>query len=435
MRALTIVLPLTCALLATGPGVSTAPATPSATTVVAVPGRSNAFASIAGDGSFVALVWGATTQTTTDVYVAISRDGGRSFGTPVLVSDAATRASLAGEQPPRVALVPGTGSAPAIVAVWTTKGAAGTRLMLARSADGGQSFARPVLVPGTDAPGSRGWQSIAVDPQGRVIVVWLDHRETASDRTGSGTVAPHQHAMPAAGAAPEDSVARAQRSKLYVAIAGEPGSARAITGGVCYCCKTSVAVAPDGAIVAAWRHVYPGNLRDIAFSVSRDRGRTFTVPTRVSEDGWAIDGCPENGPAVAVEGGGRVHVVWPTVVSESAAAEPVMRLFHATTTEGQRFTPRQPIPTEGVPRHPQVARWGAGNLLLVWDEAANATRRVASALGVRAGDGTWRFTRRTLGDTTRGEYPVVAATRDGLVTAWTSGEAQSRVIRVERTDR
>jgi len=34
---------------------------------------------------------------------------------------------------------------------------------------------------------------------------------------------------------------------------------------------------------AAWRHVYPGNIRDIAFTVSRDGGRTlrnrFASPT------------------------------------------------------------------------------------------------------------------------------------------------------------
>ena len=49
------------------------------------------------------------------------------------------------------------------------------------------------------------------------------------------------------------------------------GSARALTSGVCYCCKTSLAIA-DGSVYAVWRHVYPGNMRDIAFTVSRDGG-------------------------------------------------------------------------------------------------------------------------------------------------------------------
>ena len=54
----------------------------------------------------------------------------------------------------------------------------------------------------------------------------------------------------------------------------EPADPRwALTGGVCYCCKTALAVGADGAIYAAWRHVYPGNMRDIAFTLSRDGGQ------------------------------------------------------------------------------------------------------------------------------------------------------------------
>jgi hypothetical protein len=107
---------------------------------------------------------------------------------------------------------------------------------------------------------------------------------------------------------------------------------------VCYCCKTSVAAGSNDRIVASWRHVYPGNVRDIALALSSDGGRTFGSPVRVSQDNWVLDGCPENGPAVAIDKGNVIHVVWPTLVPGSAGAEPTMALFYAMSRDGQHFT-------------------------------------------------------------------------------------------------
>ena len=53
---------------------------------------------------------------------------------------------------------------------------------------------------------------------------------------------------------------------------------REITTGVCYCCKTAAAARPDGTLFTAWRQVYPGNIRDIAFSVSGDAGAFVLAP-------------------------------------------------------------------------------------------------------------------------------------------------------------
>ena len=135
-------------------------------------------------------------------------------------------------------------------------------------------------------------------------------------------------------------------------------------------------------LVAAWRHVYPGDLRDIAFAISRDGGRSFSAPSRVSEDGWAINGCPDDGPALVVDAGGVTHIVWPTVI---AGDEPVGALFYASTRDGQRFTPRVRIPTLGSPKpmHPQMALAADGTLVVAWDELIDG-RRVAAAAPAHA---------------------------------------------------
>src|SRR5471032_983244 len=145
-----------------------------------VAGRQNANASITAAGNFVVVAWGAAAEGgATDVFAAISRDEGRTFTVPVRVKDVVGDARLSGEQPARVSLVPRRGADPSIVVTWTAKGEKGTRLVSARSDDSGRSFARAAVVPGSDAAGSRGWESTTVDREGHVVTMWLDHRAVA----------------------------------------------------------------------------------------------------------------------------------------------------------------------------------------------------------------------------------------------------------------
>jgi len=392
-----------------------------------VKGRGNATPTIAAEGSFVAVAWGGTEKSgATDVFLAVSRDGGRSFGAPVRVNNVEGDARLNGEQPPHVALVPRAGHDPAIVVVWTTKGTAGTKLLQTRSNDGGKSFPAAPPVPGTEAPGNRGWQAIAVEPGGRVDAVWLDHREMASD--SSMAASHHDHA----GSKP-DGVAMAQKSKLFFASLDGATAPHAVTGGVCYCCKTALVGGAGGSIYAAWRHVYPGNLRDMAFTQSRDGGRTFTPPVRISEDKWMLEGCPDDGPSMTVDATKRIHVVWPTLVSgEGKDAEPTIALFYATSTDGRQFTARQRIPAEGVPHHPRIAVNAAGALTVVWDESAAGTRRIAMAQAAANPGAPPQFRRQALTNGGAAIYPAIAVTADAVVTAWTSGASESASIQVTR---
>jgi hypothetical protein len=404
-----------------------------------VKGRGNATPTIAADGEFVAATWGATRPGgATDVFASVSRDGGRAFAAPVRVNNIDGDARLNGEQPPQVALVARTGREPAIVVVWTTKGAIGTKLLQSRSDDGGRSFTPGALVPGSDAGGNRGWEAIAVERDGRVDAVWLDHREMAKD--SSLAASHHEHKS----ADQPDGVAMAQQSKLFFASLDGMAAPRAVTGGVCYCCKTALVGGSGGSIYAAWRHVYPGNLRDMAFTLSRDGGRTFAPPVRVSEDKWTLEGCPDDGPSMVVDGQQRIHIVWPTLVTQATAegaesaeknssvAEPTIALFYAMSTDGKQFTARERIPTEGMPHHPRLAVTPDGSLIAAWDELANGSRRIALGRGIADDNGHPRFRRDVL--TTSGSviYPALAVAGDGVVVVWTSGASASSSIHVAR---
>ena len=341
-----------------------------------VPGHSSAYPSITANGRFVAVAWGATASDgTTSIYTAVSRDAGRTFATPIRTNDGGRPASLSGEQPPTMTLVPRTDQDPAMIVTWTARTPGGTQLLSARSSDGGQSFTRPAALSGSEAPGNRGWQATAAGRDGHVIALWLDHRELAMPAGGAMDHGAHQHGAEVG--RETDSVERAQHSKLFFARLDDPNGAQALTGGVCYCCKTALATAPDGTIYAAWRHVYPGSVRDIAFTASRDGGKTFSAPVRVSDDAWVLEGCPENGPSMTVGERQRVHIAWPTLIQEPASTEPTLALFYAESLDGLRFTPRQRVPTEGVPRHVRIASLSPGSIAMVWEEGSDGMRRVA----------------------------------------------------------
>ena len=183
--------------------------------------------------------------------------------------------------------------------------------------------------------------------------------------------------------------------------------------------------------MAAWRHVYPGNIRDIAFSRAAD-GRTFSPPVRVSSDKWQLDGCPDDGPAIALDAANVTHIVWPTMTKSGAGGEPTLAIFFATSRDGRTFTPREPLPTEGVAHHPQIAVEQDGSMAVAWDEMRDGARHVVLAHGRPDAAGRVRFARESLDESEPGVYPVAGATQDGLVVAWTGQAADGSVIRVQR---
>ena len=146
-----------------------------------------------------------------------------------------------------------------------------------------------------------------------------------------------------------------------------------------------------------------------------------------------------------------LHIVWPTLVTEATAESgenpetngslraqrsprsnvdgQTIALFYATSADAARFTPRERIPTRGMPHHPQIAIGADGAPVIAWDEAANGGRRAAMTR-VASEPGHARFARELVADAA--VYPVVAAVPGATVIAWTSGKSQASVIRVER---
>jgi hypothetical protein len=424
------------ALLALSAAAANSRSGESAHVTLSVPGRSSTAPWVASAGRFVAVAWGAQADKLSDVYIATSVNEGRTFAAPVRVKAVAGDGRISGEIPPRVALHLATGaSRPDVVVAWNAQDG-GTAIKIARSRDFGRTFAQPQSLQAPGAPGDRGWHALTVDAEGRAHVVWLDHRglaDTSASASAKGGATGSGHAS-----GEHDGVAMAQKSRLHYAtvdstVDGSPAPApeRRLAPGVCYCCKTALAPTNRG-VVAAWRHVYAGNMRDIAYTWLGSPSAA-DPPARVSEDGWSINGCPDDGPALAVGEDDRVHAVWPTVIPGD---EPIGALFYASTPTGATaFSARQRVPTLGAPKpsHPQVAVDGTGRLFFAWDEILSGVRTAATSDAMPGSAGALQFSSPSrLAPSGPTSYPVMAPLTRGVVAAFTSGAPGSSVITVRR---
>jgi hypothetical protein len=417
-----LILCWTCGLMviaaACGGERSAAPAAPRASGAhpieLAVSGRSNSAPAVAGWGRMAAVVWTASTGTMSDIYASVSRDSGATFGAPIRVNDVEGDARASGEQPPRVVI----GLGDVIHVVWPSRQGGESVIRYAASRDGGASFSSAVTVAGDKVSGPRGWQSVTLGHDGSVHVVWLDGRNAGSRGRGRSHASHHggQHAK-AKGTVDAD-----PRQDVFHVTWKDAGvrSERLVASNVCFCCKTAVATSGDR-VYAAWRHIYPGSIRDIAVARSTDNGRTFDAPTRLSDDGWHIAGCPDDGPSMTADAHGGIHVAWPTLVPGDT---PRKGIFYSFRAEGSDFTPRLRLDSgESAPAHPQIGSDDHGNSAIVWDELAGAERRIVLR---RVTNGVPEPPE--VFDGKGANYPAVAPAEGHWVLVWSAQDATGRPV-------
>lgn len=267
------------------------------------------------------VAWVADSAGVPGVYLArVGADGAP--GAPVRVNDVPGDASAHDQAPPQVAVGPGG----EVYVAWQKstsvpgRAFAASDLRFARSDDGGRTFS-PAVTVNDDAgglPSSHTFHDLAVAPDGTVYVSWLDSRErdrARAERAPADGAAPGGHGGHGAHGA-RGGEEGLPGSDVRVARSVDGGRSfgpnLVVDGGVCPCCRTSLAVGPDGAVYVAWRKVFEGDVRDVVVARQAPGEDRFSAPVRVHADGWVYPGCPHAGPSVAVDGAGRVHVAWYT---------------------------------------------------------------------------------------------------------------------------
>lgn len=279
-------------------------------------------------------------------------------------------------------------------------------LRMARSSDGGRSFEAAIDVADYDGPipASHTFHNLVVDPEGRIIASWLDGRAA--------------YVMEAAGIEGPD-----PGTEMRVAVSEDGGRkfgpSVVLASGVCPCCRTALALGPDGAVYAAWRNIWPTpdgkEIRDPAVARSDDGGRSFGPPVRIHADDWVHDGCPHAGPALAVDGEGVLHALWYTGTPDGPG------VFHVRSTDrGEHFSDATPlVQGEWVPpSRVSLSTTPSGSVTAAWEDRRQEPP-VFGVVEIPAGGAP--DTRREV--RTPGTFPMVASAQDGRVLAWLQGEA------------
>lgn len=302
--------------------------------------------------------------------------------------------------PSLVALPDGT-----LAAHWLVKSSPGRYsydVHIARSTDGGKSWSKPVVPHRDGTKTEHGFVSMLPWSAGRVAAVWLDGRNFKEDS--------HEDH--------ESSASEMTLRFTTIDAKGQASDEALLDSRVCDCCQTSAAVTSEGAI-AVYRDRSEREIRDISI-VRFFKGR-WTEPRTLNVDGWEIQGCPVNGPAVSADGN-RVAVAWFTAAKETPRVK-VIFSNDAGATFGQPIQVDEATPVGRV----DVLLLKDGSALVSWLE------RTAKGGEVKI--------RRIRSDGSRGQaitvaessaarvsgFPRMTRAGDEIIFAWTDPATPARI--------
>jgi hypothetical protein len=369
-----------------------------------------------GGGAY--LTWARRDGEQSSIWFAVSKDASN-YSPPLRISSEGMHLDLGAESGPQAAIGPNgaihvvwvAGSAKARPASHQAHGGSAEskprkgppprpgnlNIYHAFSADDGRSFSAPKKINDDPDGAEHRFPAIAVDTRGVIHVVWLDKRQ--------------------------QSEARPDFSRVYYARSTDGGrtfskNVDATQGqehGICHCCKLALAVDSRWGIFVAFRNAV-GDMRDIYLTTSRDHGASFAPPIPVERTQWNIPGCPMDGPSLAFDKTGQLHAVWmtrgnvPGTPAIGPAAEDGSKVLY------RRFDARSQSWSESLylaaGSHPRMAVDPGGKAYIVWKQdglhlaqfLASRTDKVQSILLSAEG--------------ATANFPSLAKTADGLLTAW-----------------
>ncbi|HTK88266.1 MAG TPA: sialidase family protein [Nitrospiraceae bacterium] len=260
-------------------------------------------------------------------------------------------------------------------------------LRLSRSLDGGQTFLPSALINDDGELVNHSFDSIRIGREGAIHVAWIDGR---GGKKTSGT---------------------------YVTRSNDHGATfeknTKIDDETCVCCRTSVAVSPDGTVYVAWRKMF-GDIRETVVARSFDGGATFSEPVVVGNDRWVYPSCPHRPASLGVDGDGRVYVSWYT---EGEDETPAVYLAYSDD-HAQTFSPKHQLNrSKGTfPDHPQLAVDRRGRVVAIWEELSPVRREVVVSHSLDHGQ---TFSPPYKVNEKKGETPTVAVSPTGqFILAW-----------------
>lgn len=275
-----------------------------------------------------------------------------------------------------------------------------SKLQLSWSTDDGRSWSTPLTPHHDKVVTQHAFASLYQVPGSGLGIVWLDGRAIKPG-------APEGVGNMALRAATFDPSGRQLKEQI-------------VDARVCECCSTDAAATDEGVIVA-YRNRSAGDIRDIY--VTRLVTGRWTQPVAVHHDGWKIEGCPVNGPAISAHGR-DVAVAWFT------GKDDIGHTFVAFSKNGGRtFGQAIRVDEGGSGGRVGVELLDDHAAAVTWVEAANeksffAVRRVETS-----GD---RGPVTRVGDSGGVRYPRISRSGDELLFAWTESERGTPQVKTAR---
>jgi len=203
-----------------------------------------------------------------------------------------------------------------------------------------------------------GFVSIVPEMLGGGTCIWLDGREYEGKEEGA------------------PGVQMQLRTATWLP-GGEWSDETVLDPRVCDCCQTAT-VRTAGGVLVAYRDRSDQEIRDISL-VRRD-GETWSAPYALGSEGWEIQGCPVNGPALSAVGD-RVAAAWFTMARDTAQVK-----LAFSDDGGATFSRPVRVDEGGTSGRVDVLVLPSGDALVLW-LAANAqgkseirARRVQASL-------------------------------------------------------
>ena len=309
-----------------------------------------------------------------------------------------------------------------LAAHWLQRNGPGTYaygVRIAFSHDGGVTWTEPVTPHRDSSQTEHGF--VAMWAEGADLgAVWLDGRnfaKVAGDSSDGG----HDSADESEGHG-----AGSEMMLLATTIRADSGLAaeHVLDSRTCDCCQNSAAMTSEGPIVA-YRNRSPDEVRDIHV-IRRIDGR-WTAGVPVHRDGWQVDFCPVNGPAISAKGR-QVAVAWFTAASDSARVKVAF-----SDDAGATFSAPVTIDDGNPAGRVDVALLEEGGALVTWIERIGAEDAAVRARRV-AGPGAELNASTTLAKSSAARasgFPRMAISGDDAIFAWTVPGSPS-AVRVAR---
>jgi hypothetical protein len=363
------------------------------------PGSGEANLAVAPDGR-VLLSWVEPLEDKGHRLRLASRATGSGWSPPLTIAEGSGWFVNWADFPAVVALPDGT-----LFAHWLAK--SGTSpyaydVRITSSRDGGRTWSPPVIPHRDGTQAEHGFVSMVPSRTGEVGIVWLDGRKTA-DIAHAG----HE-------ATPE------AMSLMHTTLDadGRLGAETVLDDRVCDCCQTD-AVTAAGTTFVVYRDRSEKELRDM--SIVRFAGGRWSPPQPLAPDGWEINGCPVNGPAIAAAAS-NVAVAWFT----AARGEPRVKVAFSRDA-GASFDPAIVVDDGRPLGRVDVASLDDGAAIVTWLEktdkgAAMRVRRVA-----RDGSASHALTVADSDAARSSGFPRIVRSGNEVTIAWRDSAEPPRV--------